>query len=264
MALIECPECNKEISDKAVSCPNCGYPMADGKTVKSKPRPRKSKETSVDYIDPRFPILPDELGIGSPLSQFTSKYNFTGERIHDDCSNLDFILSSKLKFEIHKKGLRVMEVIEDRNSKLKPISIDLHFSMIVNIKQSTLLSVKQFKKPDSNEMPLSELLVLDEWSKNENDVKFWLKFNRESWKNTDVIVLNYWNKKLKMPATLVARGKDSSISKFVNAFNVAKQNYDNGIPNVYDKEGDINYSIRVVILMVISVIISLYIFNYCS
>lgn len=27
MALINCPECNKEISDKANSCPNCGYPL---------------------------------------------------------------------------------------------------------------------------------------------------------------------------------------------------------------------------------------------
>lgn len=25
MALIKCPECKKEVSDKAVSCPNCGY-----------------------------------------------------------------------------------------------------------------------------------------------------------------------------------------------------------------------------------------------
>ncbi len=25
MAMIKCPECGKEISDKAVSCPNCGY-----------------------------------------------------------------------------------------------------------------------------------------------------------------------------------------------------------------------------------------------
>jgi DNA-directed RNA polymerase subunit RPC12/RpoP len=27
MALINCAECNKEISDKAISCPNCGVPM---------------------------------------------------------------------------------------------------------------------------------------------------------------------------------------------------------------------------------------------
>lgn len=27
MALINCPECNKEISDKAQSCPHCGCPI---------------------------------------------------------------------------------------------------------------------------------------------------------------------------------------------------------------------------------------------
>ncbi len=27
MALIKCPECGKEISDQAISCPNCGSPM---------------------------------------------------------------------------------------------------------------------------------------------------------------------------------------------------------------------------------------------
>lgn len=28
MALINCPECSKEISDKATSCPQCGYPIS--------------------------------------------------------------------------------------------------------------------------------------------------------------------------------------------------------------------------------------------
>lgn len=27
MALISCPECGKEISDKVKSCPHCGYPI---------------------------------------------------------------------------------------------------------------------------------------------------------------------------------------------------------------------------------------------
>ncbi len=27
MALINCPECNKDVSEKADSCPNCGYPI---------------------------------------------------------------------------------------------------------------------------------------------------------------------------------------------------------------------------------------------
>ena len=27
MALIKCPECGKKVSDKAIACPNWGYPM---------------------------------------------------------------------------------------------------------------------------------------------------------------------------------------------------------------------------------------------
>ena len=27
MALINCPECNRQISDKAEACPHCGYPL---------------------------------------------------------------------------------------------------------------------------------------------------------------------------------------------------------------------------------------------
>lgn len=29
MALIKCPECGKEISDKAISCPHCGCPRTE-------------------------------------------------------------------------------------------------------------------------------------------------------------------------------------------------------------------------------------------
>lgn len=34
MALINCPECGKEISDKATSCPNCGAPIGNKKFCK--------------------------------------------------------------------------------------------------------------------------------------------------------------------------------------------------------------------------------------
>ena len=29
MALIKCPECGKEISDKSKTCINCGYPISE-------------------------------------------------------------------------------------------------------------------------------------------------------------------------------------------------------------------------------------------
>jgi len=35
MALIHCPECNKEISDSVISCPLCGYPISKIKHQKA-------------------------------------------------------------------------------------------------------------------------------------------------------------------------------------------------------------------------------------
>jgi len=35
MALINCPECETQVSDKADKCPNCAFPLKDEVNVKS-------------------------------------------------------------------------------------------------------------------------------------------------------------------------------------------------------------------------------------
>ena len=51
MALIKCPECGKEISDKAASCPHCGNPMAPVETsVIEKPK-QNDKDKDKDELE---------------------------------------------------------------------------------------------------------------------------------------------------------------------------------------------------------------------
>lgn len=38
MALTNCPECGKEVSDKAQSCPNCGAPIRGEKSLNLNPK----------------------------------------------------------------------------------------------------------------------------------------------------------------------------------------------------------------------------------
>ncbi len=35
MALIKCPECSEEISDKAEACPYCGFPISNNYVEKN-------------------------------------------------------------------------------------------------------------------------------------------------------------------------------------------------------------------------------------
>lgn len=44
MALIKCPECGKEVSDKACSCPNCGFPILKKYIPQSKTEVTESEE----------------------------------------------------------------------------------------------------------------------------------------------------------------------------------------------------------------------------
>jgi TM2 domain-containing membrane protein YozV len=48
MALIKCPECSTQISDKADACPSCGYPIA--KNVADNPNRPNSSPQSVAVV----------------------------------------------------------------------------------------------------------------------------------------------------------------------------------------------------------------------
>lgn len=57
MALIKCPECNREISDKAKACPNCGCPLNDYNVdyheqpvVSVQPQEGKKQNMTIWYI----------------------------------------------------------------------------------------------------------------------------------------------------------------------------------------------------------------------
>lgn len=51
MALTTCPECSGKVSDKAYSCPHCGFPLRDGisRTPQGKKPGEKAQERHRDH-----------------------------------------------------------------------------------------------------------------------------------------------------------------------------------------------------------------------
>ena len=43
MALTQCPECSGQISDRAIMCPHCGFPVRDGSIFTQGPRKAKKR-----------------------------------------------------------------------------------------------------------------------------------------------------------------------------------------------------------------------------
>lgn len=50
MAIIQCPECHRDISDKALSCPHCGYPLDENTT--QVPAPKLIEEGNAATTNP--------------------------------------------------------------------------------------------------------------------------------------------------------------------------------------------------------------------
>ena len=57
MALVKCPECGKEISDKAVSCPNCGCPIL------------KNNDSDCNVNEEKIPIIARKINTDKPLTK---------------------------------------------------------------------------------------------------------------------------------------------------------------------------------------------------
>lgn len=76
MALMNCPECGKEISDQANACPNCGYPLhseaSTAKTISTVPKLSKKAKIILGVS-----LLAVALIVSSFVLFFNHRKNFT-------------------------------------------------------------------------------------------------------------------------------------------------------------------------------------------
>ena len=95
MALIKCPECGKEISDKATNCINCGFPIAKQSLIRIKcPSFRKDFPESVRTTTTYF-------------------YNQDGSLIKSCIDNETFIINSDKPLNIHIEIKLSMAILYD-------------------------------------------------------------------------------------------------------------------------------------------------------
>lgn len=116
MALISCPECSKEISDKAIACPNCGNPMSTSVAVAQQPS---------ELV---CPDLSGNLSVGKELDFFLHRYYATFKRSENVMTNL---LDGQLPIRLCENGIR----LQAQGFFRKPY--DIHKSQIISIQQTT-------------------------------------------------------------------------------------------------------------------------------
>lgn len=74
MSLIKCPECKREISDQANSCPHCGFPLQKKERLKNITYSVKLVKTGRGMIEAVW-VIRDVTGLGLVDADFISRNN---------------------------------------------------------------------------------------------------------------------------------------------------------------------------------------------
>ena len=193
MALIVCPECAKEVSDRAKTCPNCGFPLD------SSPSPADLNDS--DLL--QFPELPPNLNIGKQIVNWGNDAAIDGVFQLDE--NVVEIPSGKVKVVLHTHGIRIA------NGIYVPI-LDIHNSQIISIKQTTKAELVNLDKSVIGRAVVGNLILgpLGAIIGGMSGIG-----SKQQVQDKSYLVLNYWDIKTRSTQTLLISGNKASIYLFI-------------------------------------------------
>lgn len=189
MALINCPECDKQISDKAKACPNCGFPI--------------EAMNKSDEIVLQFPELPNDLSIGKPLTNWAGNTHFKG--IYNMEENIvEKITPGVAHVMIHDNGIAISGGLF-----LNPYPI--HNSQIINLKQISRTELGSLNKDVVGRAVVGALIYGPAGA-----VIGALTANRQH--SQHYLIINYWDADVRKAQSLIIGGSKMLINAFIKRY----------------------------------------------
>ncbi len=195
MALIDCSECGKEVSNKASSCPNCGNPI--NQIIE------KTKIENTELL--KFPDLPLNLTIGKQVGGYGGDTALPG--VYNQSENtIAAIKSGEVKVFLHTHGIEIMKGL----TSLAGLSI--HNSQIISLKQTSQGELSKIDKSVIGRAVVGGLILgpLGAIVGGMSGIG-----NKEKFINKHYLVINYWDVRTKSAQTLLISSKKYFIEGFI-------------------------------------------------
>lgn len=201
MALIICPECGKEISDKASTCPNCGNPM----NVILVPQEEKFEEKLLS-----FPNLPADLDIGKQITNWSFDAYFKG--VYDRTENvIDAIPHGNVDILLHTHGICINQGLT---------FYYIHNSQIINIQTASKSELAKINKSVIGRAVVGNLIFgpLGAIIGGMSGIG-----TKDKYLDNQYMIINYWDTKSMIAQTILISGDRETINRFISRRNVEIQ-----------------------------------------
>lgn len=209
MALINCPECGKEISDKAISCPNCGCPInqptyATPNEVEEAKQPISPYATNLQTSIP-YPDFPSDLRIGQQITNW--KFDAAFKAIYSEqLSTMKGILQSgEANVLLHSHGIRIMVGLS---------CYDIHNSQLINMVKTSSAELGQVNKSVVGRAVIGDIIMgpLGAIIGGMSGIG-----TKSAVVVTQYVAINYWVINIKTPQTILLSCDGSqNIDAFIN------------------------------------------------
>lgn len=113
MALIKCPECGKEISDKAEQCIHCGYPISKIREQEEQMQICKFNDTNTDISEIIEYLCPNNENLKNPvvaMDILINKYDFNWTSVNEF---IDLCMQGCMPSEYHYRTIKQIQYIEN-------------------------------------------------------------------------------------------------------------------------------------------------------
>lgn len=202
MSLINCPDCKKEISDKAVNCPNCGYPLRSTET--------QLQETNREEI--LCPTFPADLSIGGQIVNWGGDAAFSGDFRPED-NIVRTITPGGVKVILHKFGINI-------TNSFFISEMELHNSQIISIDFADTSRLLSEDKSVIGRAVVGGLLMGPMAAIIGGMSGIGQKTHLV---NSGYLVVNYWDRFTKTAQTILIRGHEiDAIRAFVGRLNTER------------------------------------------
>ena len=200
MALINCPECNKTISDKATNCPNCGFPLKTGNN--------ETQETESTEL--KCPTFPDDLSIGKQIVNWAGNAACSGYFRAED-NIIRTITPGEVKVLLHKSGIRIVAGF------IIP-QMDIHNLQLISIDFADQTQLLKQNKSVIGRAIVGNLLMGPMGA----IIGGLSGTGSKSAKIDSFLVINFWDRYTRLAQTILIRGKDLEIRAFIGRWNAER------------------------------------------
>lgn len=201
MALMSCPECFNEISDKASSCPHCGFPISQaGSQIQETGRAAGC------------PCFPEDLSLSSVVKCWNGPVIVSGQYYNTGCTGP--FTGDELGVILHENGLLV-------TNKGGTQRLSLHCSQLIEVAIKTEQEVRQMETSVVGRAALGAVLLGPVGAV----IGGMSALNKTVVKTKNFLVIHYWDTKTKATSMLLMELKSELPYAFLNKYRYVEKRY---------------------------------------